>query len=506
MRIVTIGSGYVGLVSGTCLADFGHDVTCVDSDTAKISALQNGTVPFYEPGLDNLVARNTREGRLSFTTGLADAVADADAVFITVGTPARRSDGHADLSAVYAAARQIAKAIRKFTVVISKSTVPLGTGDEIERIMREENPRAEFAVVSNPEFLREGAAISDFIDPDRIVIGLDDERARQVMRDIYQPLCLDRVPVLFTARRAAELIKYAANAFLAVKITFINEIADLCEQAGADVQEIARGMGLDSRIGARFLEAGPGYGGSCFPKDTLALVKTAQDYNRPLRIIETTIAVNERRKRGMARKVMAACGGSVRDKTIAILGLTFKPNTDDMRGAPSLDIIRALQDHGANIQAFDPVGMSAARPLLEKVTYAADPYEAAGDADALVIVTDWEMFQNLDFARLKLTMAQPILVDLRNMYRPEDVIKHGFRFTSVGRPTAKFAKTKPAPEPLAAPKLRIPVGPLTHQSVRDLQPIPLPLLQSSLRFAGAGTSSSVTGEVLSEHAASQGPT
>jgi UDPglucose 6-dehydrogenase len=433
MRIAMIGSGYVGLVSGACLADFGHVVTCVDRDGTKIAALRDGRMPIYEPGLAELVAKNVREGRLSFTTDLKQPVAAADAVFIAVGTPSRRGDGHADLSYVYDAAREIAAAMSGYTVVVTKSTVPVGTGDEVERIIREANPAAEVAVVSNPEFLREGAAINDFKRPDRIVIGLDDERARAVMTEVYRPLYLNQAPLVFTGRRTSELIKYAANAFLAVKITFINEIADLCEQVGANVQEVARGIGLDNRIGAKFLHAGPGFGGSCFPKDTTALVKTAQDYAAPLRIVETVVAVNDQRKRAMARKVIAACGGSVRGKTVAILGLTFKPNTDDMREAPSLAIIQALQDAGAVIRATDPEGIEQARPLLGAVTYCANAYEAAEGADALVLVTEWDAYRALDLPKLKAAMAAPVLVDLRNVYPAEEARRHGFSYTGVGR-------------------------------------------------------------------------
>ena len=433
VRIAMVGSGYVGLVSGTCFADFGHSVVCVDKDPAKIEALEAGRMPIFEPGLDALVAENVRQGRLSFTTDLTGAVAGADAVFIAVGTPSRRGDGFADLSYVYAAAREIAAALTGYAVVVTKSTVPVGTGDDVERIIRETAPAAEFAVVSNPEFLREGAAISDFKRPDRIVIGAEDERAEAVMREIYRPLYLNQAPILVTGRRTAELTKYAANAFLATKITFINEIADLCEQVGANVQEVARGIGLDNRIGAKFLHAGPGYGGSCFPKDTLALVKTAQDAGTPVRLVETVVAVNDQRKRAMARKVVAACGGSVRGKTVAVLGLTFKPNTDDMRDAPSLSIITGLQDAGARIRAYDPEGMDQARPLLSDVTYAADPYACAEGADALVLVTEWDAFRALDWTTLRAAMAEPVVVDLRNVYRPEDLARRGFRYTSVGR-------------------------------------------------------------------------
>jgi len=438
MRITMIGSGYVGLVSGACLADFGHEVVCVDKDARKIESLLRGEMPIYEPGLDSLVAANVRTGRLSFTTGLAEAVAQAEVVFIAVGTPSRRGDGHADLTYVAEAAREIALAIKGFTVVVTKSTVPVGTGDEIERIMRESNPGADVAVVSNPEFLREGAAIDDFRRPDRIVVGLSDERAREVMTEVYRPLYLNQAPILFTSRRTSELIKYAGNAFLAMKITFINEVADLCEKVGANVQEVARGIGLDNRIGAKFLHAGPGYGGSCFPKDTLALVKTAQDHASPLRLVETTVAVNDTRKRAMARKVVTACGGNVRGKRIAILGLTFKPNTDDMREAPSLSIIQALQDAGAKISAYDPVGMEQARLVTEKVKFGDSAYEVAQGADALVIVTEWNAFRAMDFDRLKAAMKTPLLVDLRNIYRKDEVRQHGFAYVSVGRPAEDY--------------------------------------------------------------------
>jgi UDPglucose 6-dehydrogenase len=437
MQIAVIGSGYVGLVSGACLADFGHSVTCVDKDARKIAALQRGEIPIFEPGLDDVVVKNAREGRLSFATDVGDAVRKAEAVFIAVGTPSRRGDGHADLSFVYGAAQEIARAIEGYTVVITKSTVPVGTGDEVERIIREARPDADVAVVSNPEFLREGAAIADFKRPDRIVVGSDDPRAREVMTEVYRPLFLNQPPMLFTGRRTSELIKYAANAFLAVKITFINEIADLCEAVGADVQEVARGIGLDNRIGSKFLHAGPGYGGSCFPKDTTALVKTGQDAGVPLRIVETVVAVNDQRKRAMARKVIAACGGSVRGKTVAVLGLTFKPNTDDMREAPSLSIITALRDAGAHIRAFDPVGMDQARTMLDEVVYADDAYACAEGADALVIVTEWDEFRALDLKRIQASMVTPVLVDLRNIYRPSDMAKRGFSYVGVGRPSAR---------------------------------------------------------------------
>jgi len=434
MRVAMIGTGYVGLVSGACFADFGHEVVCVDKDKEKIAALTRGEMPIYEPGLSDVVAINARAGRLKFTTELSGAVAEADAVFIAVGTPSRRGDGFADLSFVYDAAREIARALDGFTVVITKSTVPVGTGDEVERIIRETRPEADFTVVSNPEFLREGAAIRDFKLPDRIVIGTADTRAREVMSELYRPLYLNRSPILFTGRRTAELIKYAANAFLATKITFINEIADLAEKVGADVQEVARGIGLDNRIGSKFLHAGPGYGGSCFPKDTVALIKTAQDHASPLRIVEAVAAVNDARKRAMARKVSAALNGDVRGKTVAVLGLTFKPNTDDMREAPSIPLITALQDMGAKVRAYDPVGMEQAKSVMGNVTFCDDAYSCAKGAAALVIVTEWEQFRALDFDRLKTVMAQPVLVDLRNVYRPDEMSRRGFVYEGVGRP------------------------------------------------------------------------
>jgi UDPglucose 6-dehydrogenase len=432
MRVTMIGSGYVGLVSGACFADFGHEVTCVDTDAGKIAALKRGEIPIYEPGLDDLVANNVRAGRLSFTTELAGPVAAADAVFIAVGTPSRRGDGHADLSYVHQAARDVVAAIDGFTVVVTKSTVPVGTGDEVERIMRETKADADFAVVSNPEFLREGAAIADFKRPDRIVIGTDDDRARKVMEELYRPLYLNAAPLLFTARRTSELIKYAGNAFLATKITFINEIAELCERVGANVQEVARGIGLDNRIGGKFLHAGPGYGGSCFPKDTLALIKTAQDMESPLRLVETVVAVNDQRKRAMARKVIAACGGSVRGKRIALLGLAFKPNTDDMREAPSLSIVTALLDAGAEIVAYDPEAMASAKPLMPEIAYAPDAYSCLDGADALVIVTEWDAFRALDLGRVKAALRHPVVVDLRNIYRSSEMRERGFTYVNVG--------------------------------------------------------------------------
>jgi UDPglucose 6-dehydrogenase len=432
-RIAMVGSGYVGLVSGACFADFGHDVVCVDKDAAKIALLENGVMPIFEPGLGDLVAKNVADGRLSFTTDLAKSVAGADAIFIAVGTPSRRGDGHADLTYVHAAAKEIAAALTGYAVVVTKSTVPVGTGDEVERFIREARPDAEFAVASNPEFLREGAAISDFKRPDRIVIGTDDERAREVMREIYRPLYLNQAPLLFTDRRTSELTKYAGNAFLAMKVTFINEIADLCEAVGADVQQVARGIGLDNRIGAKFLHAGPGYGGSCFPKDTLALIKTAQDNGTPIRIIETVAAVNDQRKRAMARKVIQAMGGDVRGKKIAILGLAFKPNTDDMRDAPSLAVIQGLQDHGAEVAAYDPESMDQARQMLTNVTYAANAYACAEGADALVIMTEWEQFRALDMRRIKKLLRKPVVIDLRNVYMPDEIRRLGMTYVSIGR-------------------------------------------------------------------------
>jgi UDPglucose 6-dehydrogenase len=447
MRVAMIGTGYVGLVSGACIADFGHHVTCVDRDVAKIEGLKRGEIPIFEPGLSELVLSNVRAGRLSFTTSLTEPVRAADAVFIAVGTPSRRGDGHADLSYVYAAARDIAAALEGFTVVITKSTVPVGTGDEVERIIQEVRPDADVVVVSNPEFLREGAAIHDFKHPDRIVVGTADERARKTVADIYRPLSLNQAPILYTARRTAELIKYAANAYLATKITFINEIADLCEKVGADVQEVARGIGLDNRIGAKFLHAGPGFGGSCFPKDVRALIKTAQDSDVPLRILEAVTSVNDIRKRAMARKVSAMFGGTLRGKTVAVLGLTFKPNTDDMREAPSISIITALQDMGASIRVFDPAGMDQAKAVLRNVTYCEDAYGCAEGADALVIATEWEQFRALDLPRLRDLMACPVVVDLRNVYRPEDMTRFGFVFSGVGRPGTAF------PAPIATERM-----------------------------------------------------
>ena len=437
MHITIIGSGYVGLVSGTCFADFGHDVVCVDKDPKKIDALKAGIMPIYEPGLEQLVASNVAAGRLSFTTDLAEGMKDTEVVFIAVGTPSRRGDGHADLQYVYAAAAEIATHLKGFVVIVDKSTVPVGTGDEVERIIRDTNPDADFAVVSNPEFLREGAAIDDFKRPDRIVIGAEDDWARAVMNEVYRPLFLNKAPILFTSRRSSELIKYAANAFLATKITFINEMADLCEKVGGDVQDVARGIGLDGRIGSKFLHAGPGYGGSCFPKDTLALLKTAEDYSSPLRIVEAVAKVNDSRKRAMGRKVIEALAeagaGEARGKRIALLGLTFKPNTDDMRDAPSIAIVQTLMDAGAEVVAYDPEGMELAAPLMPGVTMATNTYEAVKGADAVVLVTEWDAFRALDLDRVKQLAAQPILVDLRNIYDPVEVREKGFHYSSVGR-------------------------------------------------------------------------
>ena len=433
MRVAMIGTGYVGLVSGACFADFGHDVICIDKDVSKIEGLRNNIMPIYEPGLKDLVAKNVREGRLSFGTDLKDAVKTAEAVFIAVGTPSRRGDGHADLSYVYAAAEEIAAALDGFTVVVNKSTVPVGTGDEVEAIIRKANPTAQFAVASNPEFLREGAAIGDFKRPDRVVVGVSDDRARDVMRQLYRPLFLNETPILFVSRRTSELIKYAANAFLAMKITFINEMADLCEAVGADVQEVAKGIGLDNRIGRKFLHAGPGYGGSCFPKDTLALMKTARDVGAPTQLIEATIRVNDDRKKGMAERVAKAAGFELKGKTVGVLGLTFKPNTDDMRDAPSLDIIPALQAQGARIQAYDPQGHEAEK-MLKDVDFKVGPYEAMDGADVVVIITEWDQFRALDLERVKGLMTTPIIVDLRNIYPPQEMRDAGFRYVSIGRP------------------------------------------------------------------------
>jgi UDPglucose 6-dehydrogenase len=433
MKIAMVGSGYVGLVSGACFADFGHDVVCIDKDESKIERLRDGVMPIYEPGLAELVAANVKAGRLSFSTDLAGSIEDAAAIFIAVGTPSRRGDGHADLTYVYAVAQELAENIRTPTVVVTKSTVPVGTGDEVERIIRESGTEVRFAVVSNPEFLREGAAIGDFKRPDRIVIGAEEEWARGVMQDVYRPLFLNKAPILFTSRRSSELIKYAANAFLATKITFINEMADLCEKVGGDVQDVARGIGLDNRIGSKFLHAGPGYGGSCFPKDTLALLKTAEDYNSPVRLVEAVVKVNDSRKRAMGRKVIEALGGDARGKRVALLGLTFKPNTDDMRDAPSIAIVQTLLDAGAEVVAYDPEGMEAAAAIMPEVKMAPSTYAAVEGADAVALVTEWDAFRALDFARVKGLMNAPVLVDLRNVYDPAVARAAGFAYSSVGR-------------------------------------------------------------------------
>ncbi|MBM3517921.1 MAG: UDP-glucose/GDP-mannose dehydrogenase family protein [Alphaproteobacteria bacterium] len=451
MRVAMIGSGYVGLVSGACFSEFGHTVVCVDKDAAKIERLRRCEIPIYEPGLESLVASNYQAGRLTFSTSLAAAVPGADAVFIAVGTPSRRGDGEADLSYVYAAAEEIAAAMDGYTVVVSKSTVPVGTGREVQRIIRSRRPGAAFDIASNPEFLREGSAIADFMRPDRVIVGADSERARQVMRELYRPLFLIETPVVFTAVETAELTKYAANCFLATKITFINEMADLCERVGADVHDVARGIGLDGRIGRKFLHAGPGYGGSCFPKDTLALMRIAQRWQAPSRITEAVVAVNTARKRRMAEKVIAACRGSVAGKEIAVLGLTFKPNTDDMREAPSIDIINALKAAGARLRAFDPEGMKEARPILgDDIAWCTNAYEAMDGADALVIVTEWNEFRALDLARVKRLLKQPVMVDLRNIYDPAEMAAQGFEYSCIGRPSQPPASHVAADPALAA--------------------------------------------------------
>jgi UDPglucose 6-dehydrogenase len=435
MKIAMVGSGYVGLVSGACFADFGHEVVCIDKDQSKIDRLHDGIMPIYEPGLAALVENNVKAGRLSFTTDLAEGIRGASAIFIAVGTPSRRGDGHADLSFVYAVAKEVGESLSGDAVVVTKSTVPVGTGDEVERILRESGTSHRVAVVSNPEFLREGAAIGDFKRPDRIVIGAEDDFGREVMREVYRPLFLNESPILFVSRRSAELIKYAANAFLATKITFINEMADLCEKVGGDVQDVARGIGLDNRIGSKFLHAGPGYGGSCFPKDTLALLKTAEDYDSPLRIVEAVAKVNDSRKRAMGRKVIEALGGAdnARGKRVAMLGLTFKPNTDDMRDSPAIAIAQALTDAGVQVAAFDPEGMELARPLMPEVEMCEDTYTVIRGADAIVIVTEWDAFRALDLGRAKELANAPVLVDLRNIYKPDFVRAAGFNYYSIGR-------------------------------------------------------------------------
>jgi UDPglucose 6-dehydrogenase len=444
MKIVMIGSGYVGLVSGACFSEFGVEVVCTDKDKSKIDKLKRGRIPIFEPGLDELVADNVKAGRLSFTTDAKRAIGEADCVFIAVGTPSRRGDGHADLSYVFDAAREIAASLKGYTVVVTKSTVPVGTGDQVEEIIRKSRPGVDVDVVSNPEFLREGSAINDFMRPDRVVIGAQTERAREMLRQLYRPLYLIETPMVFTTRRTAELTKYAANAFLATKITFINEIADLCEQVGGNVQDVAKGMGLDGRIGGKFLHAGPGYGGSCFPKDTLALVRTAQEAGSPMRIVETVVDVNDGRKKRMAQKIIEACGGSVKGKTIGILGLAFKPNTDDMREAPSLDIIATLKKAGAKVRAFDPEAMGEAKKLLKGVTWCRDAYSTLSKVDALAIVTEWNAFRALDLDRLKRLMKGNIIVDLRNIYNPRDMEAAGFRYTCVGRRPGQRGRARPA--------------------------------------------------------------
>jgi UDPglucose 6-dehydrogenase len=435
MKIAMVGSGYVGLVSGACLAEFGHTVVCIDKDQSKIDRLCDGIMPIYEPGLEALVAGNVKAGRLSFTTGLEEGIRGAQAIFIAVGTPSRRGDGHADLSFVYAVAREVAECLSNDAVLVTKSTVPVGTGDEVERILAESGTPHRYAVVSNPEFLREGAAIGDFKRPDRIVIGTDDAFGREIMQEVYRPLYLNKSPIIFTSRRSAELIKYAANAFLATKITFINEVADLCEKVGANVQDVAHGIGLDGRIGSKFLHAGPGYGGSCFPKDTLALLKTAEDFDSPLRLVEAVAKANDTRKRAMGRKVIEAMGGAevARGKRVAMLGLTFKPNTDDMRDSPAIAVAQALIDGGVTVRAYDPEGMEAARPLMPEVEMASDPYDAIKGSDAVVIVTEWDAFRALDLGRIKALANAPVLIDLRNIYEPDRVRAAGFTYASVGR-------------------------------------------------------------------------
>jgi len=436
MRVAMIGTGYVGLVSGTCFSEFGVNVICVDKDAGKIDRLRQGIIPIFEPGLEELVKNNVEGGRLTFTTNLKEAVAGVDAVFIAVGTPTRKDDGHADLTYVHNGAKEIALAMDHYTVVVTKSTVPVGTGREVENIIRKARPEAEFDVVSNPEFLREGSAINDFMRPDRVVIGTESDRAREVMRKLYRALYLIETPILYTNLETSELIKYAANAFLATKITFINEVADLCEKVGADVHDVAKGIGLDGRIGKKFLHPGPGYGGSCFPKDTLALTKTAQDYNSPIRIVETVVEVNDQRKVRIAMKVIAACGGTVRGKTIAILGLTFKPNTDDMRESPSLEIIPSLQTAGATVRVYDPEGMHEAEKLLTGAVFCKDAYDAMTGADAVAILTEWNQFRNLDLKRMKTLLKSPVMVDMRNIYVPADMAAAGFNYSCIGRPQA----------------------------------------------------------------------
>ena len=459
MRIAMIGTGYVGLVSGACFSEFGVEVTCVDKDAAKIERLSRGEMPIYEPGLDHLVASNMAAGRLRFTGDLKTAVAGADAVFIAVGTPSRRGDGHADLSYVFAAAAEIGEALQQNgnerTLVVTKSTVPVGTGRRVERILQKALPAGRFDVASNPEFLREGSAISDFMRPDRVVIGTESEHARTVLRALYRPLYLFETPIVFTTLETAELIKYAANAFLATKITFINEVADLCEAVGADVQDVARGIGLDGRIGGKFLHAGPGFGGSCFPKDCQALVRTAEEMKAPLAIVDTVLRVNDARKRSMARRVVEACGGSVEGLTLAALGLTFKPNTDDMRDSPSLAFLPALSDAGATVRAFDPEGIAEAKKLMPELDYRSDPYEAMDGADALILVTEWNAFRALDLTRVKRLLRRPLVIDLRNIYKPEEMAAIGLAYHSIGRASSPAGAETATPGTAAAPTLRV---------------------------------------------------
>lgn len=433
MRVAMIGTGYVGLVTGTCFADLGHEVICVDNDAGKVERLRNGEIPIFEPGLEDMVRHNVGAKRLSFTTSYADAVPDSEAVFIAVGTPTKETDGSADLTAVYAVAKEIAKHLKSYTVIVDKSTVPVGTGAEVDAIIRAENPNAQFDVTSNPEFLREGSAIDDFMKPDRVVVGVEGDRARDVMQALYRPLTQHETPMIYTSRATAELTKYAANAFLATKVTFINEIADICERVGADVQDVSRGIGLDSRIGPKFLQAGAGFGGSCFPKDTLALTGTARKVGAPTLIVEAVMEANNERKRRMAKKIIAACGGNIKGKTLGVLGVTFKPNTDDMRDAPSLDIIPLLQEAGAKIRAYDPEGMEAAREYLDNIEWVKDAYSTMPGADALLVLTEWNEFRVLDFARIKSLLKMPLIIDLRNIYALSEVAAAGFVYHSVGR-------------------------------------------------------------------------
>ena len=433
MKIAILGSGYVGLVSGACLSEFGHQVICIDTDQGKIAQLRAGDIPIYEPGLEDLVKRNVAGRRLSFSTEIAD-IAGAQAIFIAVGTPSRRGDGHADMTYVHAAAAQIAAALKDYAVIVTKSTVPVGTSRAVAEIVRKTNPKASFDIASNPEFLREGSAIEDFLRPDRVVIGVDGERAREVMRQVYRPLFLRDTPILFTRLETSELIKYSANAFLAMKITFINQIADLCEQVGADVQDVARGIGFDGRIGSKFLHPSPGFGGSCFPKDTRALIQTARDAGAPLSLIEATLESNEARKRRMAERILEALGSDPAGKAVAVLGLTFKPNTDDMREAASLAILPALIARGVQVRAHDPEGMAEARKQLPDLDYCEDPYQAMEGADALVILTEWNSYRSLDLDRVKSLLKAPVFIDLRNIYRPDEMAAAGFRYSSLGRP------------------------------------------------------------------------